>query len=812
MTQSVEQAAILHEQTEQALVAALARNLIGPAELSVAARLAAQVSTGHALNTTDVRVAWRLLHRYRDALMTAGIELPGGAQASPVPPPPEPRRHYSVELVIRNNTRSQGNAAYNQHIVVDRPPLEVNEALKRVAHAQWDQMNRCWHTPATPAYAYNLMLALAAFDPLPSARVAALAEEFASLDARRAILHPDHPEPDFPTGHLVNAQLWGHQMRAIPFCAQSSASLLAVPMGGGKTAAAIATANEVDAERVIIVCPNKVRGVWPREILKWSARVWHIVDGTRPSHRRGGRRQDLKLPERLAQAESCLFDCPCGAPVHAAVMNYEMLVHQPIASWRAPMPIDLAIYDEVHRAKSQSDTGASANLARWVDFTKRRIGLSGTPMPQNPWDIFGVYRVLDPGIFGSVWTPFQGEYVEMAELKPVPGRRATSYPKKIRAAKRAEFAAKVHSIMYRPTVDLKLPPVTHIVRTVEFEPEARTEYNRLSKEFWADLSAFGADTPRQGGEESAFSRLGDAEQDAIAMGDDAVYRNAARDELSPEDLASIGGDTDTLTPKNVLATMLRLMQYTGGTVPNDEGEKRRVSRAKADELMEFKGNTPIGGILFEAGCYPAHPGGPEPVCVYGHFRDDLSAVQEVAERAGLRYREISGRRSDGLTDRSEMAPDADVVGVQIQSGGTGVDLTRAAVGIWYSKGHSVGNYDQALARQHRPGQTRPVTFIHIEVADSIDHDVYRSLMSHRAVTAGVLAIHGVNDPALGGDDLDEMPGEFDTVVLDGEGGSAQGVRLPIDDFGADVLGDPRPPRGPAFSAAQREALWLDDIL
>jgi hypothetical protein len=105
-----------------------------------------------------------------------------------------------------------------------------------------------------------------------------------------------------------------------------------------------------------------------------------------------------------------------------------------------------------------------------------------------------------------------------------------------------------------------------------------------------------------------------------------------------------------------------------------------------------------------------------------------------------------------------------------------------------------------------------VTFVHLEVDRTIDHDVYRSLMSHRAVVAGVLSLHGFNRPELGGDDRDEVPAEFDTVLVGESSGGGGGVRLPIDDFGVDVLGDPRSSREPAFTPAQREQLWLDDIL
>jgi hypothetical protein len=799
-TPTTQEAAALQEATSLALVAAMKAHAIGLAEVPVAARLAAKVNTGHGLSTQEAREAWRLLSRYGPAVRAAGIEIPGLAAAQPAPavrPQVATRPTYVPQVVIRGHAGRQRKNQYNQHITVTDIPFAANDAIKAVAHALWDDERRCWHTPATPAHAAALLSVLEPFAPVCSERVSELAQEFATMAQRRAVLHPDAPEPDFPTAHLVNGTLWGHQMRAVRFSASVTASMLAIRMGGGKTAATIALANDIGARRVVIVCPNKVRGVWPREVGKWSARTWHIVDGKRESRRKGGRRQDLKLPERLAQAEECLFDCPCGAAVHAAVMNYEMLVHEPVASWRASQPIDLAIYDEVHRAKSPTGR-MSVNLSKWVDFTHKRVGLSGTPMPQYPWDIFGVYRALDPGIFGLLWTPFKGQYVQM-RTREDDGQK---FPVAILPEQRAEFSRLVHSIMYRPTVDLKLPEVTHYARTVEFEPDARREYERLENELWADLTDFAAITP-----------VGDV--DPVMMADlDKILADELGQfqDLYDTELFGTGVEQATLTPRNVLARLLRLMQATGGTLPTDEGDKRRFSTAKSDALMEFDGNHPAGGLLYEAGCYPQHPGGAEPVCVYAHFRDDLDAIRAVAERAGLRYREISGRRGDGLTEASEMAPDADVVGVQIQSGGTGVDLTRSCYGIWYSKGHSLGDYDQALARQHRPGQTRPVTFVHLEVADTIDHDVYRSLMCRRSVVAGVLSIRGLNHPGLGGDGNPESPLPVDTVMSGAARGDGGGVHLPIDEFGVDVMGDPRPPVRAVLSQAQRDALWLDDVL
>lgn len=520
------------------------------------------------------------------------------------------------------------------------------------------------------------------------------------------------------------------------------------------TASTVATANKVDASRVLIVCPNKVRGVWPREVAKWSARSWHIVDGKKHAQRRNARPQDLTVADRLAEAESCLFDCQCDAAVHAAVFNYEMLVREPVASWVPQLPLDLIVYDEIHRLKSP--TGKMSKVAaRLVDFSLRRIGLSGTPMPQYPWDIFGVYRALDPAIFGHVWTPFKSKYVVTREREGISGKME-EFPVGITPEYSEEFARKVHSIMYRPTIDLKLPGVEHIVRDVELEPAARKVYASLDEEMFADLRKFARPgmTGAQAGAEFLTANCWSGED-----GDD-------------------GGDVNAvLTPKNILSRMLRLMQLTGGTVP-DNGEhdsdgrlvrqSYRVSYAKAEVLRD---------ILDEIGCVPGMPNGPEPVIVYCQFRSDLDAVREVVEAAGLDYAEISGRRSDGLSARSEMTEFADVVGVQIQSGGTGVDLTRARYGIWYSTGYSLGDYDQALKRQDRPGQTRPVVFIHLVCAGTIDPDVYTGLSRRGSVVGSFLTARGINPAVLGIRDT-VVPEE--AVDRSGRGGAA--VALPIDEL------------------------------
>jgi hypothetical protein len=244
-------------------------------------------------------------------------------------------------------------------------------------------------------------------------------------------------------------------------------------------------------------------------------------------------------------------------------------------------------------------------------------------------------------------------------------------------------------------------------------------------------------------------------------------------------------------------------------------ESYRVSRAKAAELAQ---------VWEEIGCVADRLGGPEPVVVYVSFIADLDAVREEAEKVGLRYREISGRRHDGLTDGATMIEDADVVGVQVDSGGTGIDLTRSCYGIWYSTTYKAGIFAQALKRQDRPGQTRIVTFIHLMATATIDLPVYRSLISRRSVAATYLAIRGIS-PAMIGLEEDDVAPEMSVEQMQGqlnaerepqEGDDRRGnrVRLPIDEFGADVIAaamTPRRPAGPRQPAISEEKLREFDL-
>jgi SNF2 family DNA or RNA helicase len=181
-------------------------------------------------------------------------------------------------------------------------------------------------------------------------------------------------------------------------------------------------------------------------------------------------------------------------------------------------------------------------------------------------------------------------------------------------------------------------------------------------------------------------------------------------------------EAGTVTAANALTKLLRMQQATGGyakldggysTVPIDGVPSKRM--ALQDRLEDL----------------PAT----EPVVVFCRFRTDLEDVAAVARELGREYAEVSGERKD--LDRWQLG-DATILGVQIQSGGVGIDCSRAAYAFYYSLGFSLGDYEQSLARLRRPGQTRCVRYYHLVCEGTVDAQVYAALRERRNVIEAVL--------------------------------------------------------------------------
>lgn len=317
---------------------------------------------------------------------------------------------------------------------------------------------------------------------------------------------------------------------------------------------------------------------------------------------------------------------------------------------------------------------ASRLAARVAKAIPHRLALTGTPMPHSPLDIYAQYRAIDMSIFGTNFKRFQNTFAEFG-----PERTRYDGTGKWRDIIGYRDLDVLHARMYSIAYRARAEDVLDLPDTLDVQRHCLLEPTTM--------------TAYHGLEQFLIAQVGEG----------------------------------IVTAQNALVRLLRLAQIANGSMHDDlTGTTTRIGNEKADLLRdvfaELRHDTGTGSE-------------PEPVVVFGRFHDDLDVIHEVADASGLTSCELSGRRDD-LAEWQ--AGQHDVIAVQLQSGGLGIDLTRARFCVYYSLDWSLGNYLQTRKRIHRPGQSRNVTYIHLLAAGTVDEDAIAALAAREEVVSYVV--------------------------------------------------------------------------
>lgn len=473
--------------------------------------------------------------------------------------------------------------------------------------------------------------------------------------------------------------LWKHQQEGFDFAYTKPATMLAGGMGVGKSATAVHLMSKWDCRRTLIICPPSVRGVWRRELPK------HCPTNIRPIVL-----DDGSVADRTANAAQALRD-PSPA---AVIINLESSWREPFASWALSQRWDLAMYDEAHGIKNEG-TACSHFACQLTKHSHRRLALTGTPLAHSPLDAWGQYRFLDPKIFGTDYQAYLERYAAPQQMRL--RKRLTSSQ-----AKLVEALAKLFGDDSPQVAQWKQPSnVNHLVPGLKNPEEFAA---KIAPVTWRCKSADVLDLPPLITSER-FIRLDQDGRNAY---------NSLMLNLTCE-LHRSGCDINSY-----FTLLTRLQQVTSGFLPDRDGNVHRVDAAKADALYDLLAETN------------------EPTVVFCRYTHDLDVVQEVVALLGRRYGELSGRRKDAINDMATMRHDLDVIGVMPQSGGVGIDLSYAKIGVWYSLARYLCHYDQGVTRLHRPGTTGTRMYSLI-VQGTIDEEIHQCIADRREITEGVLS-------------------------------------------------------------------------
>jgi SNF2 family DNA or RNA helicase len=481
---------------------------------------------------------------------------------------------------------------------------------------------------------------------------------------------------------------WQHQKNTWAKAKGHAAFYVAHDMGCGKSKLGVDMTNAIATQappKVLIICPSKVVPVWPGQFNTHSYLDINVMAPTKGTCRD----KSLEIEDYIKRCDSLKIPA-------VVVLNYEAIIRPPLApsydgnskrikdkGLLLKYKWDLLICDEAHRIKAPNGR-ISWQATRIARQAKRRLMLSGTPMPHSPLDIYAQYRALNPNIFGTSFTRFRARYCIMGGFE---GRQVIDYQNL------TELNQKFYSIADYVEADevLDLPDKVDRVLTCDLSPKAKRIYNELEREF-------------------------------VAMVDQGI-----------------------ITVNNALDKLLRLAQIANGHLVYEEvtddietkatKQSTIIDNSKIELTIETLKDLPPSEpvVIF---------------CRFHNEMDRLKeAIEKSFKGTKENYykdkrivSEVSGRvrHMTDFKDGVWLAKESNTLIAQIQAAGEGIDLTAARYNFYFSMGFSLGQYRQSRRRTRRPGQNRRVFYYHIVARGTVDRKILYAIKQKREIVNSVL--------------------------------------------------------------------------
>lgn len=172
----------------------------------------------------------------------------------------------------------------------------------------------------------------------------------------------------------------GFQKAGVKYGVDKRDVLIGDEPGLGKTIQAVGIANEIQADKVLIIVPASIRLNWHREYLKWTTN-----------------------PDAIAQAISSSKGGPDYNKANVIILSYELAKSPGLHAGLLEQKWDLLILDEAHYLKStdasrtQAIFGGGNGLFKDNFIAKNVesiVALTGTPLPNRPRECYTLARAL----------------------------------------------------------------------------------------------------------------------------------------------------------------------------------------------------------------------------------------------------------------------------------------------------------------------------------------------------------------------------------------------------------------------------------
>lgn len=340
----------------------------------------------------------------------------------------------------------------------------------------------------------------------------------------------------------------------------------------------------------------------------------------------------------------------------------------------------LCVLDESHRVKTPSAKSTRSILAGGKHAPYRRI-LSGTPVPNGPFDIYSQVAFLDPDFWRrelgiDTFTAFKSYFGVWDTGYRWNGDKKVEYPVLTCYNNLEELYGVLRKISNRVTKDevLDLPDKLYSKRYYEMTPTQRRVYTELDEELMSFLDS-----------------------------------------------------GELVTAPLAIVRLLRMQQVLCGYVPVAAGEEPvelidRGRNPRLQALREVIQDTPGKAIIWAV------------------WTRDIEMIMEALQAEGrnpVRYDGTVGPSGLEAAKRSFKEGDAtDFVANLAMS--EGLTLNEAKTTIYFNNNYNLRMRLQSEDRNHRIGQSDHVTYYDLVCPGTRDEDAIRALVAKMEVASAIL--------------------------------------------------------------------------
>jgi intein/homing endonuclease/superfamily II DNA or RNA helicase len=387
------------------------------------------------------------------------------------------------------------------------------------------------------------------------------------------------------------------------------------------------------------------------------------------------------------------------------ITNYNPLLDEYESIKDILAPNYMVIFDECHAFKSRkSKTHYACKFI--ADAGQRVYGLSATIIKNGLEEVYGIYDVVVPGLFGRI-TKFQSTYCVQEMMKLRIGGKDRKIPKTVGYKNLPQFKAAIDPyflIRRKEEVATELPKLISRKVVLEMLPEQKELYRqavagiiyeeKVKQEYYEICDKI---------------RNGDREEKTVKQFE--ALKEKYEKFLTPE--GKKRGKLAALTYCQMISNGPALVRR-----PGESSKEEEFLRLMTEELVTEK------------------------VILYTRFKTGIPTLEIICERNHIKYTMITGEQDNSERTKARISfqtdPTCNLIFIT-SAGSASLNLQAASVIIFYDTPWSYGDLVQTIGRAQRIGSLQEhVLVIHMVNRGTIDVRVMNRVSSKKLLSDEVL--------------------------------------------------------------------------